>query len=158
MNELLFREMSYRKWLREEISKLSQSSLNAENPYEEVLKLIEEDPPEGYRERIIANEDFIKDWSIIINEDEYRLTKEPVLYYVATPENRMLLFRDEEGKVAELGTNIFLSKIKYRNDSTFRLTEEEIKGYDEAYWAFAKRIEESSPVPIRPDWRKYNED
>ena len=76
--------------------------------------------------------------NIIINELEYEVEEEEQKYIVSDNSSIPLLIKDDSGKVMS-----YDSQIAYNNSNgTIELTEQEIKGYDPRYMAFAKPVEE----------------
>ena len=64
-------------------------------------------------------------------------------YYVLDKENATLLKKSAvgEGVAKSVGTNIYNAK-SWKNEENYQLTEQEIKDYDERYFAFAVKVEE----------------
>ena len=73
--------------------------------------------------------------------DGYKVEEEP-LYYVINNGNYFLLAKDKwNGFIFSTRGNSRLGGAK-NSPAKFKLTEQEIKDYDERYWAFAKPVEE----------------
>lgn len=63
-------------------------------------------------------------------------------YYVMNNDNRMMLVRMMDGKTITEADPFRLEDMYEAEKKSHRLTEQEIKGYDERYWAFRKPVEE----------------
>ena len=61
-------------------------------------------------------------------------------YYVLGKHDTPILFRDYRNRITE--TSNLSDVYPKSNSEDFELTEQEIKDYDERYWAFAKPVEE----------------
>ena len=74
--------------------------------------------------------------------DGYEVEEEQK-YYVLDKENATLLKKSTvgEGIAKSVGTNIYNAK-SWKNEEEYQLTEQEIKDYDERYFAFAVKVEE----------------
>ncbi|WP_373757675.1 DUF1642 domain-containing protein [Jeotgalibaca porci] len=70
----------------------------------------------------------------------YEVEKEQK-YHVVNKENYFML-RKYDGLVDVLRVSSSMSRDEYGKDTSFMLTEKEIKGYDERYWAFAQEVTE----------------
>ena len=70
----------------------------------------------------------------------YTVEKEP-RYYVVDKQGNVLLWRTSKG-VRKTNAEVTLH---HYDNWTLALTEEEIKGFDENYWAFAVEAEEENP-------------
>ena len=77
---------------------------------------------------------------VIIGSRGYRIEKEPK-YYTLDYEDIPLLER--VGNQIQRTTTELSIHEKGRDNSRFKLTEQEIKNYDERFWAFAERIEQA---------------
>ena len=71
--------------------------------------------------------------------DGYEVEKEK-LYHVVNKANYFML-RKYDGLV-ELHTSTSMNRDKHGKDTIFMLTEQEIKDYDERFWAFAEEVTE----------------
>lgn len=79
--------------------------------------------------------------NIIINESGYKVEDEQK-YYVVNNKNYFLLGKEKRhGFVFSTGGNSKLGNTDITS-ATFKLTEQEIKDYDERYWTFAVKVEE----------------
>lgn len=63
-------------------------------------------------------------------------------YYVMNNDQRMMLVRMMDGKTITEADPFKLEDMYEGEKESHRLTEQEIKGYDPRYWAFAKPVEE----------------
>ena len=86
-----------------------------------------------------------KDFSEIVAQawlDGYTVEEEQK-YYVLDKENATLLKKSAvgEGVAKSVGTNIYNAK-SWKNEENYQLTEQEIKDYDERYFAFTVKVEE----------------
>lgn len=74
--------------------------------------------------------------------DGYGVEKDPK-YYVLDKEGATLLKKSSvsEGVAKSVGTNISSAK-SWKDEKKYRLTEQEIKDYDERFWPFAVKVEE----------------
>lgn len=68
----------------------------------------------------------------------YEVEKEQE-YHVVNKENYFML-RKYDGLVDILHVSSTMSRDEYGKDTSFMLTEKEIKDYDERYWAFAEEV------------------
>ena len=73
--------------------------------------------------------------------DGYEVKEEP-LYYVMNNHNRVMLGRMMDGKTITEADPFKLEDMYEGEKKSHRLTEQEIKDYDERYWAFRKPVEE----------------
>ena len=72
--------------------------------------------------------------------DGYEVEKEKA-YHVVNKENYFML-RKYDGLVDILHVSPSMSRDEYRKDTRFMLTEQEIKDYDDRFWAFAEEVTE----------------
>ena len=70
--------------------------------------------------------------------DGYEVEKEK-LYHVVNKENYFML-RKYDGLVDIMQVSSTMSRDEFGKDTRFMLTEQEIKDYDERYWAFAEEV------------------
>lgn len=121
------------------------------------------DGKEGYALYELFDNDFIYDnhdklarW-LYDNDEETNIERELSLvlahiydyeveteqkYYVVNNDNRMMLVRMMDGKTITEADPFKLEDMYEGEKESHRLTEKEIKDYDERYWAFAKPAEE----------------
>ncbi len=102
-----------------------------------ILELIE-----SYKQEEGAYSNPENGWISGFIEDLKNLVEKEQKYYVINNENYFLLAKDKaHGFVFSTGGNSKLGGLK-NSSVKFELTEQEIKDYDERYWAFAKPVEE----------------
>lgn len=110
------------------------------NELEKVIKDVESDDisfagKDDYDEGYI---DGIRDVQSII----HRLVETEKKYYVMNNDNRMMLVRMMDGKTITEADPFKLEDMYEGEKESHRLTEKEIKDYDERYWAFRKPVGE----------------
>ena len=90
----------------------------------------------------------VSDWIFSGNEEklyqalkyDYEVEKEK-RYHVVNKENYFML-RKYDGLVDIMRVSSSMSRDEYGKDTSFMLTEKEIKDYDERFWAFAEEVTE----------------
>ena len=81
----------------------------------------------------------------------YEVEEREQKYYVMNNDNGLMLIRMMDGKtITEAMTFFRFEDMSEVEKKSHRFTEQEIKGYDERYWAFRKpvvELEERNPIP-----------
>ena len=111
-------------------------------PKQEELETKIQELIESYKQEEDAYSNRENGWISGFIEDLKNLVEKEQKYYVINNEKYFLLVKNKaHGFVFSTGGNSRLGGLK-NSSAKFELTEQEIKDYDERYWAFAKPVEE----------------
>lgn len=89
--------------------------------------------PDNYREKVNREDLLLRAWL-----DGYTIEKEKI--YHVLDQNRKVMIRKYRGVVERVNATMSPSDYPHWQKEKLELTEQEIKDYDERYWAFAEEV------------------
>ena len=122
-----------------EISDLQNLLVPKQEELESTIKVL----IEAYKQEEDAHGELENGWIKGFIKDLKNLVEEEPLYYVMNNDNRMMLGRMMDGKTITEADPFKLEDMYEGEKKSHRLTEKEIKDYDERYWPFAVPVEVS---------------
>lgn len=96
---------------------------------------------ESYKQEEDAYSNPENGWISGFIEDLKNLVEEEQKYYIIDKNDEVLWYRDNKG-IPKLSGSTLRSVLKSNSKDRYQFTEQEIKSYDERFWAFAKPVEE----------------